>query len=84
MEQKILNVGVISCSGMAQSHMLAVKAHERARLAAICDVDEEKLRQAGEKLEVDARYTDYHELLRHPGLDAVIIVTPDQLHREMV
>ena len=50
MEQKILNVGVISCSGMAQSHMLAVKAHERARLAAICDVDEEKLRQAGEKL----------------------------------
>ena len=84
MEQKILNVGVISCSGMAQSHMLAVKAHERARLAAICDVDEEKLRQAGEKLEVDARYTDYRELLRHPGLDAVIIVTPDQLHREMV
>ena len=52
MEQKILNVGVISCSGMAQSHMLAVKAHERARLAAICDVDEEKLRQAGEKLQV--------------------------------
>ena len=84
MEQKILNVGVISCSGMAQSHMLAVQAHEQARLVAICDVDEEKLRRAGEKLGVDARYTDYRELLRHPGLDAVIIVTPDQLHREMV
>ena len=84
MEQKILNVGVISCSGMAQSHMLAVQAHEQARLVAICDVDEEKLREAGEKLGVDARYTDYRDLLRHPGLDAVIIVTPDQLHREMV
>ena len=84
MENNILNVGVISCSEMAQSHMLAVKAHEQARLAAICDVDAEKLRAAGERMEVAARYTDYRDLLRHPGLDAVIIVTPDQLHREMV
>ena len=84
MEKKILNVGVISCSGMAQSHMLAVKDHEQAKLVAICDVDEAKLREAGEKMEVEARYTDYRDLIKHPGLDAVIIVTPDQLHREMV
>lgn len=84
MKKKILNVGVISCSDMAQSHMLAVKNHEQACLAAVCDVDEEKLREAGDKMGVEARYTDYRELLRHPGLDAVIIVTPDQLHREMV
>lgn len=84
MKKKILNVGVISCSDMAQSHMLAVKNHEQACLAAICDVDEEKLREAGDKMGVEARYTDYRELLHHPGLDAVIIVTPDQLHREMV
>ena len=84
MKKKILNVGVISCSDMAQSHMLAVKNHEQACLVAVCDVDEEKLREAGDKMGVEARYTDYRELLRHPGLDAVIIVTPDQLHREMV
>ena len=84
MKKKILNVGVISCSNMAQSHMLAVKNHKQACLAAVCDVDEEKLREAGDKMGVEARYTDYRELLRHPGLDAVIIVTPDQLHREMV
>lgn len=30
MKKKILNVGVISCSDMAQSHMLAVKNHEQA------------------------------------------------------
>ena len=84
MKKKILNVGVISCSDMAQSHMLAVKNHEQACLAAVCDVDAEKLREAGDKMGVEARYTDYRDLLRHPGLDAVIIVTPDQLHREMV
>ena len=84
MKKKILNVGVISCSNMAQSHMLAVKNHEQACLVAVCDQDEEKLREAGDKMGVEARYTDYRELLRHPGLDAVIIVTPDQLHREMV
>lgn len=84
MDRKILNVGVISCSGMAQNHMLAVKDYEQACLAAVCDIDEEKLREVGDKMEVAARYTDYHDLIRHPGLDAVIIVTPDQLHREMV
>ena len=66
MKKKILNVGVISCSDMAQSHMLAVKNHEQACLAAVCDVDEEKLREAGDKMGVEARYTDYRELLRHP------------------
>ena len=55
MKKKILNVGVISCSNMAQSHMLAVKNHEQACLAAICDVDEEKLREAGDKIGVEAR-----------------------------
>lgn len=84
MADKILNVGVISCSGMAQNHMLAVKDHGQAALVAICDIDEAKLKEAGEKMDVPAMYTDYRELLKHPGLDLVIIVTPDQLHREMI
>ena len=83
MSEKTINVGVISCSKMAQAHMRAVKDHPSGRLVAICDTDVEKLRSTAAEMGVDAAYTDYRELIRHPGLDAVIIVTPDQLHREM-
>lgn len=90
METKKLIVGVISCSGMAQKHMTGVLAYPDAELAAVCDIDAEKIEEAITKLNEEreekinpARYTDYKELLKHPGLNTVIIVTPDQLHREM-
>lgn len=31
-----------------------------------------------------AKYVDYAEFLQHPGLDAVIVATPDYTHREFV
>lgn len=82
--EKILNVGVISCSGMAQNHMVAVKNNNRARLAAVCDIDPEKAQAAAQKFGAADFYQDYHDLLARQDIDAVIIVTPDQLHPEHV
>jgi Predicted dehydrogenases and related proteins len=81
---KILNVGVISCSGMAKNHMLAVKSNNSAWLAAVCDIDEVKAKAAAQEYNVNKVYVNYHDLLDQPEIDAVIICTPDQLHREMV
>ncbi len=83
MENKILNIGVISCSGMATRHMDGVIQHPRANLVAICDTDVEKMNRVGDKRGIERRFTDYKELLAQSDIDAVIIVTPDQLHREM-
>ena len=70
--------------------MQGVLAYPDAELAAVCDIDEAKIEETLTKLNEDreipanpTRYTDYKELLKHPGLNTVIIVTPDQLHREM-
>lgn len=79
-----LNIGVISCSGMAQSHMFAVKNYNGACLQAVCDIDEKKATEAARKYGVDNVYADYRELLARPDIDGVIICTPDQLHREML
>ena len=78
-----LRVGVISCSGMARTHMKAVQANDRASLVAVCDIDEAKLAQTAADFGTRA-YTDYRDMLAADDIDAVIIVTPDQLHREMV
>ena len=83
MEKKILNVGVISCSGMAEGHMKGVIAHPQAKLVAVCDIDLEKAKTVAARRGVNRIYQDYKELLAQPDIDAVIIVTPDHLHREM-
>ena len=83
MDKKILNVGVISCSSMAEGHMKGVIAHPQAKLVAVCDIDLEKAKTVAERRGVDRVYQDYKELLAQPDIDAVIIVTPDHLHREM-
>lgn len=82
--QRIINVGVISCSGMAKSHMSAVKNNNHAYLAAVCDIDLEKAKAAAAEFNVPNVYGDYHDLLNQPDIEAVVICTPDQLHREMV
>ena len=81
--EKILKVGVISCSNMAKGHMKGVIKHPQAELVAVCDTDEGKLKYTAGYFNVPRRYTDYKELLAQPDIDAVIIVTPDALHKEM-
>ena len=83
MEQKLLNVGVIG-GGMGRGHARAVKNTHGACLYAFCDNDPERLEALGRELEVDRLFTDYREMIADPALDAVIIASPDQLHREMI
>ena len=78
-----LRFGVISASGMAQAHMDAIVFNKNTELIAICDIDNEKLAVCTEKYGVPG-YTDYKELLKREDIDAVVICTPDQLHREML
>jgi len=77
-----LRFGVISASGMAQAHMNAVVTNKNAVLAAVCDIDESRLDACRELYDCDF-YTDYWDILKRDDIDAVIISTPDQLHREM-
>jgi predicted dehydrogenase len=54
-----------------------------ARMAAICDASEANLTAAGQELGVTALFRDYHDAIRSPGVNAVVIVTPTFLHREV-
>jgi predicted dehydrogenase len=81
--EKIINVGVISCSNMAKGHMRGVIRHPKAELVAICDIDVEKMNKVGDEFGIERRYADYKELLAQPDIDAVIIVTPDREHKNM-
>lgn len=80
---KIFNVAVIGCSGMSKLHMDGVVANENARLYAICDIATERLEPFKEQYQCERYVLDYKELVDDPNIDAVVIVTPDQVHLEM-
>lgn len=84
MEQRV-RFGVISASGMAEGHMTAVRDNNQAELVSICDIDLEKALRVAKRFNVTEQsvYKDYRDLLARADIDAVIICTPDQLHREM-
>lgn len=84
MAKNILNVAVIGCSGMGKNHMIGVTKSEGATLYAICDnATDDRLAECKEEFNVPIAVTDYRELVNDPNVDAVVIVTPDQLHLEM-
>lgn len=81
---KKIIMGVISCSTMAQNHMRAILNHPDAELRMICDIDEAVLARAAKELHVTRTTTNYQDLLADPDIDAVVIVTPDQTHKQIV
>lgn len=80
--KKKLNFGVISCGSMGRAHMEAVAKNPRTNLSAICDIDKEKLEKAAADFEVEKTALDYRVLLEDKTIDAVIIASPDQTHKE--
>lgn len=80
-----LSIGIIGTGSRGLIHIGALSTVPGVKIAAICDVDERRLataaRRAGESA---ARFLDCRKLLEHPGVDAVLIATPNLLHREMV
>ncbi|HIE04862.1 MAG TPA: Gfo/Idh/MocA family oxidoreductase [Candidatus Latescibacteria bacterium] len=74
-----LKVGVVGL-GMGRGHVEAYQAHPKAEVVAICDIDEGRLVQVGERCGVKRRYTDYRNMLEKEDLDIVSVATPNYLH----
>ena len=55
-----------------------------AELIALCDPMVDNLRAAQAELNARYAYADYREALQNPKIDAVIVVTPTQFHRDIV
>ena len=56
-----------------------------ATVGGICDTDPETLKRIGDKYNIpeEKRYLDWKDMLENEEITAVLVATPDQLHREM-
>ena len=62
----------------------AEQMYQGACLYAVCDTDAARANTVAQELDVAHVFTDYRDLIADPAIDAVIIASPDQDHREMV
>jgi len=75
--------GVIGTGVWGETHVMTYSAHPGAELVCICDLNEELVRGRAEQYGAGSWTTDYEELLARDDIDAVSVVTPDFLHREV-
>lgn len=75
-----IRVAVIGCGRISASHFSAIERFpDDLELAAVCDVDEERLNAHAARYNVD-KYPSYRELLRSCDCDIVSLCTPSGLH----
>ena len=79
MEKKI-KVGVIGVGSIAEMHIAGYKADPRVELAAFCDINEERLKEKGERHGVTRLYTDVKDMVAKEELDAVSVCTWNAAH----
>lgn len=77
-----LRVGVIGL-GMGKHHVNNFCDQDAAEVAAIADLNEDLLKEIGDKHEIDGRYTDAEEMIAKENLDIVAIATPNKFHKPL-
>jgi predicted dehydrogenase len=81
-----INVGVIGVGGrgsyVGRTFQKYGDSNNSCQIVAVCDVYEKRKRENAEHFKCDG-FMDYRELLAKPGLDAVIVATPDHWHAKI-
>ena len=78
-----IGIGIIGCGGIANGHLPACRDVEGVETVAVCDIDEQAARARADEFEVPTVYTDWRELLDDERVDAVSVLLPHHLHREV-
>lgn len=76
------NIALIGCGRISGKHLESIaQLKDDLKLAAVCDIIEDRAKAAGEKYGVDW-YTDYERMLERDDLDIVSICTPSGKHHQ--
>ena len=79
--RKKINVGIVGLGRLGKQYArnLQFKIPE-ANLVAACSIVKDELKYAQEELGVDHVYEKYEDMLDHPGLEAVFVVSSTHMH----
>ncbi|MBI4585858.1 MAG: Gfo/Idh/MocA family oxidoreductase [Planctomycetes bacterium] len=77
-----VKVGVIGCGSIAEiAHFPSISRRQDAKLVAVCDVEARVAQAAASKWGAERWFTDYRKMFNESRLNAVVIATPNNFHR---
>ena len=80
-----ITVGVIGTGARGQELMQAIQEHPQAEIVALVDAYKGRLDRALSRTKGRAKiYPTHHELLAQKSIDAVVVATPDHLHKPII
>jgi len=81
MNKEPLKVAVIGCGYVSQTgHIPAALSTKNVRLVALCDLNEEVVKNVAKKFKINRYYVDPKQMFANEKLDAVDICTPIDTH----
>jgi len=81
-QTKTIGAGVIGASVMATRHLEAFNKNPNIKLVGVCDIDSSLVKQRQQEYDIPFACEDYRELINHPEVELISIVTPDYVHAE--
>ena len=78
-----LHIGVVGVGFGATVQVPGLQS-EGVDVVAVCASRRERAEKAAGDFGIPGIYTDYREMLRHPGMDAVSVATPPAVRHEIV
>lgn len=77
-----IKFAVVGCGSIGKRHIAVIDASPNAELVAICDIDENKVKELSNLYGVPY-FINYLELLKNSSAEIICICTPHGLHAEM-
>ena len=75
---------ILGCGPRARGHARAYEHVAKSKLAAVCDMDEERLHPFAEEFQLSQKYTDVHKMLDKEKPDLLHIVTRPTLRVQLL
>jgi virulence factor len=79
-EKSQVRIAMIGAGSMANHvHYPSLASFSDVEIAAICDLDEARLRATADKYEVEGRYTNYRKMVEEIAPDAIYVIGPPHI-----
>ena len=82
MSSRFVRIGLIGTGNMGRGHLRRLQEIPEARIVAVCDIVEERVRSVAEPLQVSA-YTDGPQMIAEAEMDALYVCVPPDQHGDM-